>query len=84
MAACNRRHRAFRAIADRHPRELYAEHSGELAQIVSHTMFRCSGFGTGWQPILDYALLGKPLVAVTKVIGDRVVSLKPVGELLSR
>ena len=38
----------------------------------------------GWLWGVWGLLLGAPLVAITKVICDRVESLKPVGELLGR
>jgi predicted PurR-regulated permease PerM len=38
----------------------------------------------GWLWGVSGLLLGAPLVAIIKVICDRVESLKPVGELLGR
>jgi len=38
----------------------------------------------GWLWGVWGLLLGAPLVAITKVVCDRVESLKPVGELLGR
>ncbi|MGH8684380.1 MAG: AI-2E family transporter, partial [Nitrosospira sp.] len=56
---------------------------GRFARVNAAVLFIVLLF-FGWLWGMAGLLLGAPLVAIAKVICDRVESLKPVGELLGR